>query len=128
MAHILVVDDDAAIREVVVDILEMSDYRVKTASNGVDALKQIKQDAPIAVLLDLMMPLMDGRELLHRCRLDPQCAHLPIAIMSAAPDAAATASSLGVEGYLAKPFELDAVLALVERLATMSVGGGRIGG
>ena len=118
MRPILVVDDDRAIREVVADILESADYRVRTASNGAEALDQIRVESPAAVLLDLMMPIMDGWEFLERCRRRQACAELPVAIMSAAHDAAWAASKLGVQGYLTKPFELDAVLAVVDRLAT----------
>jgi CheY-like chemotaxis protein len=115
---ILVVDDDRAIRDVVADILESADYRVRTASNGAEALDQIRVESPAAVLLDLMMPIMDGWEFLERCRRRRPCAEVPVAIMSAAHDTALAASKLDVQGYLTKPFELDAVLAVVGRLAT----------
>ena len=118
MRPILVVDDDQAIRDVVADILELSDYRVRTASNGAEALDQIRVEPPAAVLLDLMMPVMDGWEFLEQCRRRRRCAELPVAIMSAAHDAASAAIKLGVQGYITKPFELDAVLAVVDRLAT----------
>jgi CheY-like chemotaxis protein len=114
---ILVVDDDPAIRDVVADILELSNYRVTTASNGAEALDQIRAQPPAAVLLDLMMPVMDGWEFIERCRRRPPCARLPVAIMSAAHNAASAASELGVQGYLTKPFELETVLAVVDRLA-----------
>ena len=117
MRPILVVDDDAAIRNVVADILEMSDYRVTTASNGAEALDRIRIEPPAAVLLDLMMPVMDGWEFLERCRRRRPCAELPVAVMSAAHDAASAARKLGVQAYLTKPFEIDAVLAVVDRLA-----------
>jgi CheY-like chemotaxis protein len=120
---ILVVDDDPAIRDVVADLLEMSDYKVTTASNGAEALDQIRLEQPAAVLLDLMMPVMDGWEFLRRCRCGPPCAGVPVAIMSAAHDAASAASTLGVQAYLAKPFEIDAVLDVVDRLSTRAEGG-----
>jgi CheY-like chemotaxis protein len=115
--HILVVDDDPAIREVVVDILQMADYPVKTASNGAEALEQIRADQPGAVLLDLMMPVMDGWEFMRRCHLEAFCQGVPIAIMSAAPTAAAAFDELGADAYLAKPFEVEDILATVSRLA-----------
>src|SRR5205823_10882108 len=110
---ILVVDDDPAIRDVVVDILEMSDYKVKTASNGAEALDQIRSEQPAAVLLDLMMPVMDGWEFLRRCRECASCASVPVVVMSAAHDAAEAASVVGAQGYLAKPFDMDKVLDVV---------------
>jgi two-component system, chemotaxis family, chemotaxis protein CheY len=115
--HILVVDDDAAIRDVVADILQMSDYRVKTASNGAEALNQVQSDQPLAVLLDLMMPIMDGWEFLRRCRRLPLLKNLPVVVMSAAHDAASAARELGAQAYLTKPFDMDAVLEVVARVA-----------
>jgi CheY-like chemotaxis protein len=115
--HILVVDDDPAIRDVVADILEMSDYAVRTASNGAEALAKIREEPPAAVLLDLMMPVMNGWDFLRVCRREPQCASIPIAIMSAARDASAVADEMGAQAFLAKPFELDAVLQVLDRLA-----------
>ena len=70
MNHILIVDDDPAIRDVVSDILEMSDYCVKTACNGAEALDHIRDDRPAAVLLDLMMPVMDGWEFLREYKVE----------------------------------------------------------
>jgi CheY-like chemotaxis protein len=115
--HILVVDDDPAIRDVVADILESSDYAVQRAVDGADALAKIRQDQPAAVLLDLMLPLMDGWDFLRSCREDPPCARVPIVVMSAARDARAVADELGARAFLAKPFELDTMLSVVERVA-----------
>ncbi|MDQ6670069.1 MAG: response regulator [Chloroflexota bacterium] len=113
MDHILIVDDDPAIRDVVTDILEMSDYRVKTASNGAEALADIRLDRPAAVLLDLMMPGMDGWEFLRHYRREGRAASVPVVIMSAARDASALAGQLGVQAFLSKPFEIQAILDIV---------------
>jgi CheY-like chemotaxis protein len=115
--HILVVDDDPAIRDVVADILEISDYAVQTAVNGAEALEKIRQDQPAAVLLDLMMPVMNGWEFLRACRQESPCADVPIVVMSAARDASDVADELGAQAFLAKPFELDSVLSVVEQVA-----------
>jgi CheY-like chemotaxis protein len=111
--HILVVDDDPAIRDVVADILEISDYPVQTAVNGAEALEKIREDKPAAVLLDLMMPVMDGWEFLRVCRKEMKCVHLPIVVMSAARDASDVADELGAQAFLPKPFELDTILSVV---------------
>ena len=118
MNHILVVDDDPAIRDVVADILEMANYRVQTAGNGAEALDHIHSEQPSVVLLDLMMPVMDGWEFLRKCRSEPPCAPVPVVIMSAARNASGLAAELGAQAFLGKPFEMDAVLAIVESLAT----------
>jgi DNA-binding response OmpR family regulator len=114
--HILVVDDDPAIRDVVTDILEMSDYSVRTASNGAEALEEVKRERPAAVILDLMMPVMDGREFLRRCRSSQPCSRVPVVVMSAARDAEMAANELGAQAFLPKPFEMDDVLAVVDGL------------
>jgi DNA-binding response OmpR family regulator len=118
--HILIVDDDPAIRDVVSDILEMSDYCVKTASNGAEALDTIRVDRPAAVLLDLMMPIMDGWEFLREYKGQAAVAPVPVVIMSAAQDASQVAGQLGAQAFLAKPFEIETILAIVGRVATQA--------
>jgi CheY-like chemotaxis protein len=117
MNHILIVDDDQAIRDVVSDILEMSDYRVKTACNGAEALETMRVDRPAAVLLDLMMPVMNGWEFLRQYKCEVPVAPVPVVIMSAARDASAVAGQLGAQAFLSKPFEIEAILAIVGRVA-----------
>jgi CheY-like chemotaxis protein len=111
--HILVVDDDPAIRDVVVDILELSHYAVRTAANGAEALEEVRRHQPAAVLLDLMMPVMNGWEFLRQCRRCGPCSDVPVVVMSAAREAASAASELGAQGFLSKPFEMDDVIAVV---------------
>jgi DNA-binding response OmpR family regulator len=116
--HILIVDDDPAIRDVVSDILEMSDYCVKTACNGAEALDRIRDDRPSAVLLDLMMPVMDGWEFLREYKVEATLLPVPVVIMSAAQDASHAVDELGAQAFLAKPFEIETILAIVGRVAT----------
>jgi CheY-like chemotaxis protein len=117
--HILIVDDDAAIRDVVSDILEMSDYSVKTACNGAEALDTIRADPPVAVLLDLMMPIMNGWEFLREYQEEEvPTGRVPVVIMSAAQDASKVVGNLGAQAFLAKPFEIETILAIVGRYAS----------
>jgi DNA-binding response OmpR family regulator len=113
---ILVVDDDPAIREIVTEILELDDYTVQTATDGEAALRALARTAPGLVLLDMRMPVMDGwafaREL--RARGDTT----PIIVMTAAQDARVWAEEIQANGYLAKPFELTELLAVVDRLCS----------
>lgn len=117
-SYVLVVDDDPAIRGLVSDALRSEGYTVDLAAHGREALEAMRARRPATVVLDLMMPVMDGWEFLAQCRRRLPCASVPVAIMTAAQDAALAASKLGVQGYLTKPFELEAVLAVVDRLAT----------
>ncbi len=117
MKQILVVDDDPAILDVVADILRESGYRVETAVNGAEALRKLAGIRPDAVLLDLMMPVMDGWTFVAEYRRDAECATIPIVVMSAARDVVAAARELGAQACITKPFEIDALLDTVERLA-----------
>ena len=86
-------------------------YEVDTAFNGAEGLKRMGQQRPDLVLLDMMMPVMDGRELLHRMRQEPQLQAIPVIVMSAGriSEEERRISSR----FLAKPFELDVLLATI---------------
>ena len=114
--RILVVEDDATVRYVVSDALQDAGYAVATAIDGADALDQIDQHRPDAILLDLGLPSMDGWTFLETCQNDDRCARIPIGIMSAAPMLCRTADAFGVQVAIAKPFALDDLLARVEHL------------
>ena len=113
------VDDDPTIRDLLVDALEGEGYVVASAANGAEALEQAAKTAPDAILLDLMMPVMDGWTFARQFGSNGGSA-TPIVVLSAArelPDAAEALKPFGVRACLAKPFDLDALLALVERFA-----------
>ena len=114
--RILVVEDDADVRYVVSDALQDAGYAVATAIDGSDALDQIDQHPPDAILLDLAMPSMDGWSFLEACRNDDRWARIPVGIMSAAPMLCRTADAFGVQVAIAKPFALDELIAHVEHL------------
>jgi DNA-binding response OmpR family regulator len=115
MANILVVDDDSAIRQLLTDVLEMDGHDVRVAANGVDGLKAFEALRPDFVVLDVMMPGLDGYGVLRAIRGqegDP----VPVLMLTAAGDAgsAARAWADGVDYYLAKPFTADEVLYLID--------------
>jgi DNA-binding response OmpR family regulator len=109
---VLVVDDDNDIRDLVQAVLEMHGYRVDQAASA-SALRIRAGAPPALILLDLMMPVVDGYEIGRRLRADPATAPIPIVIMSAGTRAAAAATELRAEGYLAKPFDLARLVATV---------------
>jgi CheY-like chemotaxis protein len=120
MPQILVVEDDAAIRGLVSEILREDGYFVREAANGVEALKQVSSLKPDLIVLDLMMPVMDGWTFVEKCRTQAVCPDVPIVVTSAAhdlPHAAERLRSLGVRTCLAKPFDVEGLLALVARYA-----------
>jgi CheY-like chemotaxis protein len=120
MPQILVVEDDAAIRGLVSDFLRDDGYQVREAGNGLEALERMREGRPDLIVLDLMMPIMDGWQFVEACRSQPGCQDVPIVVTSASHDLSRTAerlTALGVRTCLAKPFDLDGLLALVERYA-----------
>jgi len=112
--RILVVDDDDSTREVVVEFLSSEGYEVWAASHGRIALEMVGSAQPDAILLDMLMPIMDGYEFTEAYR-QSQGPHVPIIVLTATFDAATSAQSIAADGYLDKPFILDELLEVVRR-------------
>jgi CheY-like chemotaxis protein len=110
---ILVVDDDDTILVTVAECLEMEGYRVATAANGLEALRQIEQREPALVLLDMRMPVLDGWGFAQAAR--DRGLRLKILVMSAAADARRWALEIEAHGVMPKPFELEELVAAVSR-------------
>jgi DNA-binding response OmpR family regulator len=119
MARILVVDDDPAIRQLLTDVLEMEGYEVSIAVDGLAAVRAVKASAPDFIVLDVMMPGLDGFEVLGAIR-EQGGEPVPVLMLTAAaePDSDARAWAHGVDYYLAKPFTPGAVLDLVDTVLT----------
>jgi CheY-like chemotaxis protein len=113
---ILIVEDDDAVRHTLSDALQDAGYAVATAMDGFDALDQIEQHPPDAVLLDLMMPTMDGWSFLECFRARSCAEGIPVGIISAAPMLRKTADAWGVQVAIGKPFCLNTLVSQVERL------------
>lgn len=111
---VLVADDDALNRQVLADLL-MPEYTVLLAKNGEQALDRIRRHAPDLVLLDVMMPDMDGYEVLRRLRADPQTANVAVIFVSGLdrPEDEANGLKMGAADYIAKPFNATVVMARV---------------
>jgi DNA-binding response OmpR family regulator len=122
MARILVVDDDPAIRQLLTDVLEMDGYDVSLAVDGLAAVSEVQAAKPDFVILDVMMPGLDGFGVLSTIRAQPG-EPVPVLMLTAAAgsDANARAWAGGVDYYLAKPFTADAVLDLVDSVLTGQV-------
>jgi CheY-like chemotaxis protein len=117
---IVVADDDPMILETVSDILTFAGYPIATATNGREALDAIARfraahpTCPPLLLLDMRMPVMDGWDVAAALR--ERALDLPIIVMTAARDARAWAVEIHAVGVLAKPFDLDDLLTVVERV------------
>lgn len=112
--RILVVEDDAAIRESVEECLAAEGYAVASVTNGAEALEWLgREPVPDLVVLDLVMPVMNGAELIRRIRETPRLASVPVVLMTAAMSAPQL--QVSADTVLPKPFDLEALLAAVER-------------
>lgn len=107
-------DDDPSIVAIVSDILISEGHEVVSAENGAVALAKVNGEA--LVLLDMRMPVLDGWGFAREFRAAGK--RSPIVVMTAAVNARRWAEEIGADGYLAKPFEIDALIAAVERHAT----------
>jgi CheY-like chemotaxis protein len=112
---VLIVDDEPDILELVGLLLESEGYRTLRASSGAEALALAAAEPIDLVLLDIMMPELDGIEVLGRLRAEPATVALPVVMLTARNDVSAIASSLagGADGFVAKPFDLGALVELV---------------
>ena len=111
-SRILVVEDDVEIAEVVAEALEFVGCTVARVTNGLSALETLSQDPAFhVVLLDLMMPVMNGLEVLQHLRGDDRLRQIPVVVMSA--NRGYEAADLGVKQILRKPFSLDHLCAAV---------------
>jgi CheY-like chemotaxis protein len=114
--RILVVEDDELIRESLVEVLGDNGYEVIGAADGQEALDQLDQlpDPPCLIVLDLMMPVMDGREFRRIQREDPRHRDIPVVVISAFRDLDEIAKELAPIGHFKKPIKLADLLAVVQ--------------
>jgi two-component system phosphate regulon response regulator PhoB len=106
--RVLVVEDEEDIRDLLYYNLSREGFRVSIAEDGVQAFEKIQQDPPDLVLLDLMLPGLDGLELTRRLRRDPRTAHLPVVMLTAKKEEVdrIVGLELGADDYVTKPFNL----------------------
>jgi two-component system response regulator MprA len=118
MRSILLVDDDADIRESVRDVLVAEGHEVNTAVHGREALRLLREHElrPDLILLDLMMPEMDGWTFRAEQRKDGRLASIPVVVFTAHATPATVAKQLDALGYLRKPLWLDDLLAVIDRI------------
>ncbi len=110
--RIHVVEDDPAIRDLLADFLDLEGYAVSASPNGAAALEHVRGGPPCLVLVDLMMPVMDGAECIRHCRADARLHDPPIVVASAA-SVVRDVAGLPVQGFVHKPFDLHRLLAVL---------------
>jgi CheY-like chemotaxis protein len=114
---VLIIEDDASLRESIAELLEMEGYDVECARNGREALDQLRHvPVPCLIILDLMMPVMDGWEFRRRQKSDPALPDIPVLVISGAWNMGPQGEVPDADAYLVKPFGVEEFLATVERL------------
>ena len=116
-SYVLVVDDDPAIRGLVGAALREEGYSVDLAAHGKEALEAMRARKPSTVVLDLMMPIMDGFSFIEACHNEQLCDNVPIVVISAAHDALQRINEVPIHACIAKPFDLAELVRTVGQFA-----------
>ncbi len=115
--RVLLVEDDESVRRMVRVSLEMSEYEVIEAKDGLEGLLLLDQTKPDAIVLDLMMPDVGGERMLAQLRSAPETKRTPVLIITGKPEVAPEVIGLvGRENFFPKPFDPDAVIARIKAL------------
>lgn len=116
--NILLADDEEDLKTVLKVYLQSQGHKVHTAYDGLDALDQVKSVMPDLVLLDIMMPLVDGFEVCRKLKADETTAHIPVIMLSAASHAESIKKGIecGAAEYLVKPFEPSELEATIQKV------------
>jgi CheY-like chemotaxis protein len=113
---ILIVDDELGILEVLEYILADAGYSVVSALNGQDALARLRENVPDLIVLDYMMPVMDGAALLKILSSDGEFSSIPIVLSSALPEASIRERCAGYDAFLRKPYKTESLIDTISRL------------
>lgn len=115
---ILVVDDEPSILETIKFHLELSDYNVLSAGDGMEALKIARMEIPDLILLDLMLPRMDGYKVCKMLKMDKRYKSIPVIMLTAKAGSVDEVEGYqsGADAYMKKPFDLEALSTLVENM------------
>jgi CheY-like chemotaxis protein len=116
MKTILVVDDEFGLAEAVCAVLSDEGYRVLNAVNGRQGLDKLAEAKPDLIMVDYMMPVMDGPTMLTALRQLPDYAHVPVILMSGVTEAMARTASTQYNAFLRKPFDAKTLIATVQRV------------
>ncbi len=116
MKNVLVVDDEIDILDSVEAVLEIDGYKVSRCSDPLKAIHAMKNIRPDLLILDVMMPLRTGPEILLEMKADPEIRHIPCILMSAGTNATYEQAVYKWDTYMKKPFDLDELLDNVKKL------------
>jgi DNA-binding response OmpR family regulator len=118
MPRVLVVDDDPQVLKLLRVNFELEGFEVMSATNGEEALELVGRDTPDVVVCDVMMPGIDGLEVVRRLRAHPDTVSLPLVVVSAKAQRADVRAGLklGADEYVTKPFDPAELIEIVQRL------------
>jgi DNA-binding response OmpR family regulator len=112
---VLVCDDDEAIAELLVMVLEEAGFNAISEINSLNVYRLIEKEQPDLLLLDLWMPVLSGDQVLKRLKNNPKTSNLPVIVISASIEGKRIATLSGASDFLAKPFDIDQVIAKVHQ-------------
>ncbi|MEO6509018.1 MAG: response regulator [Patescibacteria group bacterium] len=116
---ILIYDDEVSILEVMKIILEEEGFKVITSPNGETVFEDIEKYHPNLILLDIWMKGINGNEITEKLKADPKTKNIPVVLISALNETEVIANKVGADGYLKKPFDMDALVKMVnEKIAS----------
>jgi two-component system response regulator VicR len=125
MPKVMVVDDDKAIIELLETMLSSEGFCSTSVSRSVDALDHIRREMPDVILLDLMMPKVDGWQVLAALKKDAELRHIPVVVVTARVDAMADSSNellSDLAGFLLKPFDIEELMLAIQKALGLSNG------
>lgn len=114
---ILVADDNPIIVEVIKSALKAENYQVSVAYDGQEALDKVHQENPDLILLDILMPKMNGYMVCKKIKDDPKVKHIPIIMLTAKEQESDKDKGLGMgaDEYLTKPFEMEKLIEIIKK-------------
>jgi CheY-like chemotaxis protein len=115
--RVLIVEDEPYVRDVIAEYLENAGYLVDEAGSGTQALERMRSVMPDLVLLDLGLPVMNGPDFVAAVRQEPRLASAAVVVLSGQADLTDEVANLGARASLAKPVDLDILLAVVDRVS-----------
>lgn len=113
--HVLIIEDDKSIRDSLAQLLEFEGYNVTGAANGQEGLDCLQGLEPCMILLDLMMPIMDGWQFSSQVKADPKLSRIPLVLISADGNIHQKAQQVQALGYLKKPINVDRLLGTIKQ-------------
>jgi CheY-like chemotaxis protein len=115
MKTILVVEDERTIAEILSVVLQDEGFHVVIADNGKEGFERLAEDHPDLVLCDVMMPIVDGRDMVRAMAADPDYSSIPVVMMSAA-SLPPRAGDYSYAAFIRKPFDLDYLISTIHRV------------